>query len=107
MKAALSKGRASHSMRYRYPVRARRELVEDVSLWSVLTLTGAVLSLLFGSLFLAAPRQLRRLSEALSRTVVMMEEALMQYHLITGTVLLLVGLVLLYRRFVAGARLTP
>ncbi len=75
--------------------------MEDVSLWSVLTATGAILSLLFGSLYLAAPRQPSRWSEVLSRTIVVMEGALMRYHLITGTVLLLVGLVLLYLRFVS------
>jgi hypothetical protein len=73
--------------------------MENVGLWSVLTLTGAVLSLLFGSLYLAAPQQLRRLSEALSRPVIVVEGAFIRHHLITGAVLLLAGLVLLYLRF--------
>jgi len=43
----------------------------------------------------------------LSRSFIVIEGVFMRYHLVTGVVLLLVGLLFLYLRFVSGTPLTP
>ncbi|MFA4905301.1 MAG: hypothetical protein WC645_02235 [Candidatus Margulisiibacteriota bacterium] len=54
-------------------------------------ITSAVLSLLFGMLFLLSPEILGRLGEIGNRTIMVLDEKLTNLHLVTGLALLILG----------------